>query len=124
MEQKEKEEKVDAQKSTGNNMKLYMVCSFVAGLFIAFVIANLFGGCDDQREVNNTVRYTNIEKAINDAVREKEVVDNNMEDSIFVAKIRKGKVHLGGCAVSSDSPMYHCNVCGSDWGDSYEMFNK
>lgn len=52
------------------------------------------------------------------------LVDNNMEDSSFVSEIRKGKVHLGGCAVSSDSPMYHCNVCGSDWGDSYEMFNK
>lgn len=80
MEKKEKEEKVDAQKSTGNNMKLYMVCSFVAGLFIAFVIANLFGGCDDRHEVNNTVRYTNIEKAINDAVREKEKVDGMKVD--------------------------------------------
>lgn len=83
MEKNEKEEKVDAQKSTGNNMKLYMVCSFVAGLFIAFVIANLFGGCDDQREVNNTVRYTNIEKAINDAVREKEVVDGMKVDETW-----------------------------------------
>ena len=44
MEKKEKEEKVDTQKSTGKNMKLYLVCSFVAGLFIAFVIANLIGG--------------------------------------------------------------------------------
>ena len=52
------------------------------------------------------------------------LVDNNMEDSSFVSEIRKGKVHLGGCAVSSDSSMYHYNVCGSDWGDSYEMFNK
>jgi hypothetical protein len=52
------------------------------------------------------------------------LVDKKLEDSAFVAKIRKGKVHLGGCAVSSDSPMYHCNSCGSDWGDSYEIFNK
>ena len=83
MEKKEKEEKVDAQKSTEKNMKLYLVCSFVAGLFIAFVIANLFGGCDDQREVNNTVRYTNIEKAINDAVREKEVVEGMKVDETW-----------------------------------------
>jgi hypothetical protein len=83
MEQKEKEEKVDAQKSTEKNMKLYMVCSFVAGLCMAFFIANLIGGCDDQREVNNTVRYTNIEKAINDAVREKEVVDGMKVDETW-----------------------------------------
>ena len=83
MEKKEKDEKVDAQKSTEKNMKLYMVCSFVAGLFIAFVIANLIGGCDDRRTVNNTVRYANIEKAINDAVREKEVVDGMKVDGTF-----------------------------------------
>ena len=43
MEQKEKEEKVDAQKSTGKNMKLFMVCSFVAGLCMVFFIANFIG---------------------------------------------------------------------------------
>ena len=52
------------------------------------------------------------------------LVDNKLEDSTFVAEIRNGKVHLGRCAITMDSPMYHCNSCGSDWGDSYEMFNK
>lgn len=74
MEQKEKDEKVGAQKSTGKNMKLYLVCSFVAGLFIAFVIANLIVGCDDRAEVNNTARYTNVGRAINDVMQEKETV--------------------------------------------------
>lgn len=82
MEKKE-EEKVDAQKSTEKNMKLYLVCSFVAGLFIAFVIANLIGGCDDRRTINDTTRYTNIEKAINDAVREKEIVDGMKVDGTW-----------------------------------------
>ena len=83
MEKNEKEEKVDAQKSTGKNLKLYLVCSFVVGLLFAFVIANLVGGCDDRHEVNNTVRYRNIEKAINDAVREKEVVDGMKVDGTY-----------------------------------------
>lgn len=52
------------------------------------------------------------------------LVDKKLEDSTFVAEIRKGKVHLGGCAITMDSPMYHCNACGSNWGNSYEMFNK
>lgn len=73
MEQKDKEEKVCAQKSE-KKMKLYMVLSFVFGLSLSFVIANLIVGCDDRAEVNNTVRYTNVGRAINDAMREKEVV--------------------------------------------------
>lgn len=48
------------------------------------------------------------------------LVDNNMEDSSFVSEIRKGKVHLGGCTITTGSPMYHCNACGFDWGGSYE----
>ena len=83
MEKKESKEKVDAQKSTGKNMKLYLVCSFVAGLVLAFIIANLIAGCDDRREINNTVRYRNIEKAINDAVREKEIVDGMKVDGTW-----------------------------------------
>ena len=54
-------------------------------------------GCDERHEVNNRARYANVERAMNDVMREKEIVDNKLEDSIFVAKIRKGKVHLGGC---------------------------
>ena len=81
--QKEKEEKVDAQKSTEKNMKLYMVCSFVAGLCMAFFIANLIGGCDERHEVNNTARYANVERAINDAMREKEIVDGIKVDGTW-----------------------------------------
>ncbi len=54
--QKEKEENVGGKKPTEKNMKLYMVCSFVAGLCIAFFIATLIGGCDERHEVNNTGR--------------------------------------------------------------------
>lgn len=77
-------------------------------------------GCDERHEVNNTARYANVKRAMNDVMREKEIVDNKSEDSIFVAKIRKGQVHLGGCTFTTGSPMYHCNACGFDWGDSYE----
>ena len=81
-------------------------------------------GCDERHEVNNRARYANVERAMNDVMREKEIVDNKLEDSIFVAKIRKGKVHLGGCAITMDSPMYHCNACGFNWGNFHEMFNN
>lgn len=47
MEKKEKNEIADTQKSTGMNMKLYMMCSFVAALVLAIVIANLIVGCDN-----------------------------------------------------------------------------
>lgn len=73
MEQKDKEEKVCAQKSE-KKMKLYMVLSLVLGVALGIVLANLIVGCDNRREVNNTVRYTNVGRAINDAMREKEVV--------------------------------------------------
>ena len=81
--QKEKEEKVDALKSIGKNMKLYMVCSFVVGLCMAFFIANLIGGCDERHEVNNTARYANVERAINDVMREKEIVDGMKVDGTY-----------------------------------------
>ena len=80
MEKKEKQENAGAQKPVEKNMKLYLVCSFVFGLLLAFIITNLIVGCDDQRETNNTVRYTNIDKAINDAMREKEKVDGMKVD--------------------------------------------
>ena len=51
-----------------------MVLSFALGLSLAFVIANLIVGCDNRTEVNNTARYTNVGRAINNAMREKEVV--------------------------------------------------
>ena len=80
MEKKEKQENAGAQKPVEKNMKLYLVCSFVFGLLLAFIIANLIVGCDDRNEVNNTARYANIEKAINDAVREKQKVDGMKVD--------------------------------------------
>ena len=83
MEKKEKQENAGAQKPVEKNMKLYLVCSFVAGLLLAFIITNLIVGCDDQREVNNTVRYTDIDKAINDAMREKEKVDGMKVDETW-----------------------------------------
>lgn len=52
------------------------------------------------------------------------LVDENSEDSTFVAEIRKGKVHLGGCAITMDSPMCHCNAYGFNWGNFHEMFNN
>lgn len=80
--QKEKEEKVDAQKSTEKKMKFYMVLSFVFGLSLSFVIANLIVGCDDRAEVNNTVRYTNVGRAINDVMQEKETVAGMKVDRV------------------------------------------
>ena len=81
--QKEKEENVGGKKPTDKNMKLYMVCSFVAGLCMAFFIANLIGGCDERHEVNNTARYANVERAINDVMREKEIVDGMKVDGTW-----------------------------------------
>ena len=80
--QKEKEEKVDPQKSTEKKMKFYMVLSFVFGLSLSFVIANLIVGCDDRAEVNNTVRYTNVGRAINDVMQEKETVAGMKVDRV------------------------------------------
>jgi len=46
-------------------------------------------GCDERHEVNNTARYANVERAMNDVMREKEIVDNKLEDSIFVYLLKK-----------------------------------
>ena len=83
MEKKEKEEKVDAQKSTEKKMKFYMVLSLVLGVALGIVLANLIVGCDNRSEVNNTVRYTNVGRAINDAMREKEKVDGMNVDGTY-----------------------------------------
>lgn len=81
MEQNDKEERVCAQKSE-KKMKFYMVLSFVFGLSLSFVIANLIVGCDDRAEVNNTVRYTNVGRAINDVMQEKETVAGMKVDRV------------------------------------------
>ena len=83
MEKKEKQENAGAQKPVEKNMKLYMVCSFVFGLLLAFILANLIVGCDDQREINGTLRYRNIDRAINDVMRKKEMVDGMKVDDTW-----------------------------------------
>lgn len=30
--------------------------------------------------------------------------------------LETGKIVLGGCKVTSTSPMFHCNACGYEWG--------
>ena len=70
MEKNEKEEKVDVQKSTEKKMKFYMVLSLVLGVALGIVLAHLLVGCDNRDEVNDTVRYTNVGRAINDAMHE------------------------------------------------------
>lgn len=45
--------------------------------------------------------------------------------SLHVAKViygypsveimEKGRIKLGGCAISEDSPQYHCNKCEAEW---------
>lgn len=81
--QKEKEEKVDAQKSTEKNMKLYMVCSFVLGILLCLVLMNQCMGSCDRREVNETVRYNEIDRRITDVMREKEKVDGMKVDETW-----------------------------------------
>lgn len=29
----------------------------------------------------------------------------------------KGEIYLGGCIISKDSPAYHCNDCGNEYGE-------
>lgn len=31
-------------------------------------------------------------------------------------ELRTGKLSLGGCCVSDDSPRWECNGCGEEWG--------
>jgi DNA-directed RNA polymerase subunit RPC12/RpoP len=39
---------------------------------------------------------------------------------MFTKKLEKemasGKIKLGGCCIIDDSPLYHCNDCGKEWG--------
>lgn len=43
---------------------------------------------------------------------------------MFTKKLEKeleqGKVKLGGCCISDDSPKYHCTDCGKEWGKMLE----
>lgn len=45
----------------------------------------------------------------------------------FTKKLEKDleskKIILGGCCISNDSPQYHCNDCGKEWG-KLDIHNK
>lgn len=32
-------------------------------------------------------------------------------------ELEQGKVKLGGCCISDESPQFHCNDCGNEWND-------
>ena len=81
--QKEKEEKVDVQKSTEKKMKLYMVLSFVLSLLLTLVIVSQCMGSCDRREVNETARYNEIDRRITDVMREKEKIDGMKVEGTF-----------------------------------------
>lgn len=100
-------------------MKFYKVLSLVLGILLCLVLMNLCAESCARHNINYTARTNEIDRRITDVMRVKEIVDNK-----FVAEIRKGKVHLGGCAITMDSPMYHCNACGFNWGNFHEMFNN
>lgn len=34
-------------------------------------------------------------------------------------ELEQGKIKIGGCCISEDSPKLHCNNCGKDWGASF-----
>lgn len=31
-------------------------------------------------------------------------------------ELEQGKIKLGGCCISDESPQFHCNDCGKEWG--------
>lgn len=31
-------------------------------------------------------------------------------------KLEKGKIILGGCCITNNSPLFHCNDCSKEWG--------
>ena len=37
-------------------------------------------------------------------------------DKALIAALEKGEIHLGGCCIFNDSPAYHCNKCGKEFG--------
>jgi len=34
--------------------------------------------------------------------------------------LKDGRIVLGGCMVDHDSPIWHCNDCGHEWGRAPE----
>lgn len=44
------------------------------------------------------------------------LVDMNGADSVLSDDIKGGRIGLGGCVVSDDSPEFYCNDCSYQWG--------
>ena len=38
----------------------------------------------------------------------------------LIKEKEEGKIILAGCHISDDSPKYHCNDCGKEWGKLFE----
>jgi len=36
-------------------------------------------------------------------------------------KINSGEIVLGGCVVSDNDPIWHCNTCEHEWGKSKQQ---
>ena len=81
--QKEKEENVGGKKPTEKKMKFYKVLSLVLGILLCLVLMNQCMGSCDRREVNETVRYNEIDRRITDVMREKEKVDGMKVDETW-----------------------------------------
>lgn len=81
--QKEKEEKVDVQKSTEKKMKLYMVLSFVFGILLCLVLMNQCVESCARHNINYTARTNEIDRRITDVMREKEKVDGMKVEGTF-----------------------------------------
>ena len=43
-------------------------------------------------------------------------------DKTLKNALEKGEIHLGGCCIDADSPAYHCNQCGEEFGKHEERF--
>ena len=81
--QKEKEEKVDAQKSTEKKMKFYKVLSLVLGILLCLVLMNQCVESCARHNINYTARTNEIDRRITDVMREKEVVDGMKVDGTW-----------------------------------------
>ena len=56
---------------------------------------------------NTSILYSDREPSLSTKMH----IENALEK-----EIEQGKVKLGGCCISDDSPQFHCNDCGTDWG--------
>ena len=81
--QKEKEEKVDAQKSTEKKMKFYKVLSLVLGILLCLVLMNQWVESCARHNINDTARYNEIDRRITDVMREKEKIDGMKVEGTF-----------------------------------------